>query len=190
MFKILIFSSFFSFSDSLPQNTVLFESLRSYHNSVISANVAEYSIVEKKKWLNWIPQIGLGFNLLTDKIRPTVSYSFSQIHKNLNDKEALKQKIITIQRIGELNFKTDSLQLVSLLKKAEALQRSMVHIEAVLVIQNELFEQQRKRFDEGLILPTSWLALQVEHAKISEPYYLKLEEIDLLVLEIFRLARM
>lgn len=190
-------------ADSLPFQTPdsLFASLRRFHVQQLETDLIEWQILEKKptrfqEALKWMPQIGTSYNLLTDKIRPTIGYNFNQVYSNIKEKQRLNTeeqlrnaKIQKILRGADLAFKTDSLELLSLIKKQKALERSLAAIQASLLIQDDIFEKQKERFKSGLILPIEFEKIQLEKAKAGEPYWLKLEEIDLLVIEILKKAK-
>lgn len=202
MFKLLIISSFFSITDTLPiRDSLLFASLRKFHTEQLETNLSEFEIKapHSKKFeevLKWMPQVGLGYNLLTDRVRPTISYNFNQIYSNLKEKKKLEideglrlAKIQKILRGSQIAFKADSFTLVSLLSRMQIIHRQLAKIEANQTIQDELFTEQEKRYKDGLILPVNWIQIRLERSKQNEPYYAKLEQLDLLIIEIFRVAK-
>lgn len=200
--KFLLIFSLVSKDSLPPPKDSLFASLKKFHIEKMQADLSEFDIkkVETKKWeeaLKWMPQVGTSYNLLTDKVRPTVGYNFNQIYSNIKEKkkaqtdEALRlAKIEKILRGADLDFKRDSFALVALLKQLKTYEREMINIEAQMTIDYELFDEQKKRYDDGLIKPIDWLKIQKEKAAMSEPYYLKLEQIDLLIIRIFELAKL
>lgn len=188
-------------SDSLPYRDSLFSSLKRFHTEQLNADLSEFDIkaTSPKKFeevLKWVPSIGTSYNLLTDKLRPTVSYNFNQVYSNIKEKQKAKTdeslrnaKIQKILRGSVLAFKRDSFDLVEKLAVIETIKRSIKHLESVQTIEDEEFKLQEERNAKGEILPVNWVNIRLQHARSSEALWREIERLDLLVLEIFRLAR-
>lgn len=203
--KTIVLSLCLNGSDSLPYKDSLFASLRRFHNEAIQMEMTELEVKEKGKVWKWLPSVGMGTTytarVKTDaqtgqayiqnvpRFGVTLGYNLETVHKNINEKTLNEAKKLKIIRGDRLSFKRDSFTLVGLLHKLEAYKRSLVTIEQSDTIEQELFTEQKKRYSEGLILPIDWLQIQNQHIKAGEAYFKKLEEMDLLIIEIFLLAK-
>lgn len=176
-------------SDTLPYRDSLFTSLRRFHSEQLQTDLSEFQVQEKNTWMKYVPTVGLGFNVFSDKIRPTVSYSLSQVFQSKNEKDMRQAKIQKILRGSALAFKKDSFDLVEKLAILETVKRSVAHLETVQAIEDEEFKLQEERNAKGEILPVNWISIRLQHAKSSEAYWKELERLDLLILEIFKLAK-
>lgn len=176
-------------ADSLPYRDSLFASLRRFHTEQLQTDLSEFQVQEKNTWMKYAPSVGLGFNPFSDKIRPTVSYSLSQVIQSKNEKDMRQAKIQKILRGSALAFKKDSFDLVEKLAVLETVKRSVAHLETVQTIEEEEFKLQEERNAKGEILPVNWISIRLQHAKSSDTYWSELERLDLLILEIFKLAR-
>jgi hypothetical protein len=211
MLKILLFSFYLCNTDSIPQMSrdSLFASLRNFHAEQLQADLSEFDIREPhlkkwEEWLKWVPQIGVNYTLIqkqngqfVGQPRPTIGYNFSQVYSNLKEKKkvetdellrlAKSQKIL---RGSVLAFKADSISLEQKLKVLEIVKKSISHLEAFSLIESEEFELQEKRYRNNSITPVEWGAIRLAHAKSGESLWREIEKLDLLILEIFKLARL
>lgn len=199
--KYLLFAASLNSSDSLPYRDSLFASLRRFHTEQLQTDLSEFEIKapSTKKFeevMKWLPNVGTSYNLLTDKLRPTVGYNFNQVYSNVKNKqkaqtdEALRNaKIQKILRGSILAFKSDSFALVEKLNALESVKRTLSHLESVQMIEDEEFRLQEERNSKGEILPVNWVNIRLQHAKSGEAYWNTLEKLDLLILEIFKIAR-
>jgi hypothetical protein len=211
LLKIIILSTYICASDSMPpaNKDSLFSSLRKFHNEQLAADLSEFGIRAPRnsrfqEALKWVPSFGIGYTIVPNskgeyvgKLRPTVSYSFSQIYSNLKERQKMETDLALrvaksqkILRESELNFKSDSILLVQKLKTLDIVQKSISHLEAFSLIESEEFELQEKRYKNNTITPVEWGAIRLAHAKSGESLWREVEKLDLLILEIFKLARL
>ena len=190
MFKFLILCNFFLTHDTLPSQGDLFNSLQQFHEKQIEMELLPLEVKERKAWMKWLPNFGVSYNAITNAPRPTLNFSFAQVYANLQDQSVRIVKKRQVIQSGYLAFKRDSFELVKLLKTADAYNKQLVNLQNVIDIENELFREQEVRKEDGLILPVNWTMIRSEHAKILQPYWDKMEQLDLLILRIFELARM
>lgn len=184
--KILFFAAILrgAFSpDSLPPQNELFAALRQFHAETDSTNVEGLKIAKRYEWLHWVPSFGVTLG------KPTIGFSFAQVANNIETKAQRKAQKAQILRGGVLAFRQDSFTLVSQLEKWQMLNRSLPYLESIERIENEQFEVQKAQNTEGSILPIDWLRIKAEHLKSGEPYRKRLEEIELLEIEIRKTAR-
>jgi hypothetical protein len=145
LFLVQILRGPFLQPDSLPERGRLFASLRAFHAEAASAKVAEFSALEKYRFMKWLPTFGLGYNLSGTPV-PTVGFSLSQIYTNLNDKEKNSKKIESILRTELMSQKEDSISLEIALKKVEILRGPLKWIDAKAQIDDELFEATKEKY--------------------------------------------
>ena len=88
-----------------------------------------------------------------------------------------------------LAFAVDSFTLVSLLERHAMLKRSLVYLEAVERVENEAFEYQKEKNAKGDILPLDWINIRAAHLKGGEPYRARLEEIELIEIDVRKTAK-
>jgi hypothetical protein len=187
--------------DSLPPNSDLFRTLRTFHAETAAANLEALNVPKyveatkaKYNWLHWMPSVGVTLG------KPTISFSLGQVAANIENKalrkaaaaelefsrEAERRKIL---RGGDIAFKSDSFTLVSLLEKHEMLRKWLYYLESIERIENKQFEIQKAKNTEGSILPIDFLQIEAAHLKSGEPYRARLEEIELLEIEVRKTAK-
>ena len=170
-------------SDSLPPKPELFATLRTFHAETDSANVEGLKISKKYEWMHWMPSVGVTLG------KPTIGFSLGTVAANIETKAQRKAQKAQILRGGILAFKADSFSLVSLIEKHQMLLRSLIYLESIERIENEQFELQTRKFNEGEVLPLDWLQIKSAHLRGGEPYRQRLEEIELLEIEIRKTAK-
>lgn len=175
-------------TDSLPEQSELFDALRRFHDATIEASCIEYRASERKRWMKWFPSLGLSYNL-QGQPRPTIGYGLGQIYTNINDKAVKAAKIESIKRLGALAYTQDSINLEILLKKVAILRGGLEYAEATAKVDDQLWELTKQKYQANEIEPAVYLAAlkeQTERAAIDKK---KKEEIDILELEVLKLAR-
>jgi hypothetical protein len=145
IFLVQILRGPFLQPDSLPERGRLFAALRAFHAEAASAKVAEFSALEKYRFMKWLPTFGLGYNLAGTPV-PTVGFSLSQIYSNLNDKEKNSKKIESILRAESLSQKEDSISLEIALKKVEILRGPLKWLDAAQSIDDEIFVAIKEKY--------------------------------------------
>lgn len=173
--------------DTLPNKSLLMASLRTFHLQKVNAAIQEFSAAEKYRWMKWMPTFGL--RATQADVRPTVGFTFSQVYTNLNLREQTKQKMQSLMLNAAISFKSDSLELESMLKKVDKLNAALLREETVLKMDLEVFDIIKKQYENKEISPTEYLN-QKRHftereAKISE----KRREIDLLEIDTLKAAK-
>ena len=133
--------------------------------------------------MQWVPSFGVTLG------KPTIGFSFAQVANNIETKAQRKAEKSKILRGGVLAFKADSFSLVSLIEKHQMLLRSLHYLESIERIENESFEVQKTKYANGDILPLDWLNIKAEHLRGGEPYRKRIEEIELLEIEIRKTAK-
>lgn len=169
--------------DSLPPKAELFATLRAFHAETEAANLEPLNVQNRFAKTALLPSVGITLG------KPTIGFSFAQIANFYETKALRKAEKAKILRGANLAFKTDSFTLVSQLEKWQMLNRSLPYLESVERIENEQFEVQKAQNTEGSILPLDWLRIKAEHLKSGEPYRKRIEEIELLEIEIRKTAK-
>jgi hypothetical protein len=191
---LAIFSMNF-FQDSLPPNEILFQSLRTFHASQRDARTAEYQIkdeAEKRTWRDFVPGVGVGYNL-QGQPRPTIAYNFSEkfeAEKRRKTEKLLRgAKINSILMQSEIEFKADSLTLVSLLKRLEILKSGLNLLETQERIEDRIFELNKEKWKKSQIRDVDWWQIEIDYLARGETLRTKRENIQLLELEAEKAAK-
>ena len=69
----MLLCAFFA-TDSLPNESQLISALESFYQLKVESELAELDIKQKKKWLKYLPTVGLTYTL-EGKPRPAISWS-------------------------------------------------------------------------------------------------------------------
>ncbi len=182
-------------TDSLPSNETLFASLRAYHEAQTNSRTAEFQIAEKNSWMKYLPSVGLGYALgtkngqLTQQLRPNLNFSISQIYNAANDKELRRAKIAAIKLYSEVEFKTDSLNLLIALKRVAIVRNAADELQAAQAIDDELFKLSQQAYDEKKVSTFQHLSEKRQYFERRERISVKAEQLQLLEIEALRAAK-
>ena len=182
-------------NDSLPSNETLFASLRAYHDAQTDSRTAEFKIQEKLDWMKYLPSVGLGYTLgtkngeLTQRLRPNLNFSFSQIFNSKRDKELRRAKIKSINQQNEVDFKTDSLNLMIALKRCEIVREAANEMRTAQAIDDDLFKLSQLSYDEKKISTYQYLSEKRQYFERRERIVVKVEQLQLLEIEALRAAK-
>ena len=181
--------------DSLPSPETLFASLRSYHAAQTDSRTAEFKIQEKLDWMKYLPSVGLGYTLgtrngeLNQRLRPNLNFSFSQIFNSKRDKELRHAKIESIERQNDVDFKTDSLNLLIALKRVEIVRTAATELQAAKAIDDELFKLSQDKYDKKEVSAFQYLNEKRQYFERKERIVVKTEQLLLLEIEALRAAK-
>lgn len=92
--KILLLFAFFASMDgrdSLPNETQLISALESFYQLQIESELAELEGFQKKKWLKYLPTVGLTYTL-DGKPRPAISWSSTLLYSSQKGKAQVLAK--------------------------------------------------------------------------------------------------
>ena len=182
-------------NDSLPSSETLFASLRAYHTAQSDSRTAEFRIQEKLDWMKYLPSVGIGYTLgtkngeLTQRLRPNLNFSFSQIFNSKRDKEIRRAKIESINQQNEVDFKTDSLNLLIALKRVEIVREAANEMRTAQAIDDELFKLSQLAYDEKKVSTFQYLSEKRQYFERRERIVVKMEQLLLLEIEALRAAK-
>ena len=138
LFLLLPFSAFAQDTILLPIDSMLFESLETYHQSLLTAQLSEFEITSKGNWMNYVPNVGIGYTP-QGKPRPTTSFSLTQIFTAQRNREAIEAKRRAIQQTASLFLESEKQELYALLRQIKILQSDVQFAESVFQIDEQLF---------------------------------------------------
>ena len=184
----IIFATLQMPSDSLPTNAELFASLRSFHAETSNARTAEYNAKEKNAYLKYLPSLGIQYNL-QGQPRPSIGYNFNSIYTHRNETERTKAKIKAVQLQAEIEFKNDSFAIVEKLKRLDILKKSLLWLEAQNRIDDKIFENDKAFYAANQMSENDYLTKTRQYLERRERYEKVIQDIELLEIEILRLAK-
>ena len=173
-----------SISDTLPPSSDLFHALRAFHAENADANAAALNIVEAKAWTQLLPTVGITLGL------PKIDFSVGQYFNFKQQQRLRKAEKSKILRGSLIAFKSDSFAIVALLERHEALRNALPILLSAERTANARFEIEKKLNAKGLLpAPFGWLDAQAANLRSGEAVRLKLEEIELLEIEVRKTAK-
>jgi hypothetical protein len=182
--------------DTLPEMSVLFQSLEHYYSQKLKAALAEYEITEKKRWLKYLPSVGLGYNLttnqegqLTSKLRPTLSYSTNIIYQGFQNKAARQAKILSITQTNRLELEAEKRALNGLMKKYDFELQDLDFMKKMGELDNELFKIATAQFEAAELAPSAYLPKKQAFLKKQYALFKKAQVIEELRNEILIRAK-
>ena len=104
--KLLLLCAFFA-TDSLPNESQLISALESFYQLQIESELAEFQTTTKKKWLKYLPTVGLTYTL-DGKPRPTVSWSSTLLYSSQKDKTQILAKKQSIYKKNQLALEKEN----------------------------------------------------------------------------------
>ena len=150
--KTLLLISLF-FLDSLPPESQLYAALDSFYQQQTIADLTEYQSTTKKRWLKYLPSVGVTYNLEGDP-RPTISWSSNLIYTSFKNKESKAAKQRSILQKKELQHQTDQLKLTALLQKHYALKQDIAFQKKLYTYDSQFYEVQQDQAQHLEISPT------------------------------------
>jgi len=177
--KTLFLISLF-FLDTLPPEPQLYAALDSFHQQQTIAAVSEYQSTTKKRWLKYLPSVGLSYNL-KGQPRPTVSWSSNLIYTNFKNKEAKEAKQRSIIHKNELQLQKDRLKLTAFLQKHHFLKEDIVFQKKLFTYDTQLYEVKKDQAQHLELSPVE--LLKATQAYEKKAYDIFQKERDLQELE-------
>ena len=145
--------------------------------------------------MKYLPSVGLGYTLgtrngeLNQRLRPNLNFSFSQIFNSKRDKELRHAKIESIERQNDVDFKTDSLNLLIALKRVEIVRNATDEMNAAKAIDDELFKLSQDKYDKKEVSAFQYLNEKRQYFERKERIVVKTEQLLLLEIEALRAAK-
>lgn len=185
----VVFSCAATTNDSIPElpgDTVLYNSLAKYHQSLLDAQLAEFEIQSKGNWMNFLPSVGIGYTP-NGEPRPNMSFSLSQVLTAQRKRETIEAKRRAIIGTAALLQESDSRKLKNLMRQFEMIESEVQFAKTIHEIDIEFFkyyETQQANHDltapEFLLKKRDMLIKEQNIRKIE----LKLDDKRLEILEI------
>jgi hypothetical protein len=172
----------------LPETSELFATLRQHHDTRTEALTAEYRTADGVKWMRWVPNVGIMYNL-QGQPRPAINFSIDRIYQNIKDKDLRKAKTEAVKLNANISFKDDSLNLVYILKRIDILKNGLIVLEAQQRIDDKLFEIVKAKFNANEITPTVFLTEERQYLERGATLDRRREEIGLLEIEALKVAK-
>ena len=180
----------------LPPEYLLFAALDTFYHHQRTAQLAEYQITEKNKWLKYIPAIGVGYTIgidnegnLKNQLRPSVSFSTNTIYQVFQDKELRKAKIKNIEQINFLELQSEKAKLSQLLQTYQLLVQDYQFLKELHEIDAQLFEIATVQFTNAELAPSVYLPKKRAFLQEGYEIFKKEQELEEMRMEILRVAR-
>lgn len=177
--KILLLFAFFA-TDSLPQESPLFAALESFYLLKIESELAELNTKQKKKWLKYLPTVGLTYTL-DGKPRPAVSWSSTLLYSSQKDKAQVLAKKQSIYKKNQLALDKEKLRLKNLLRQHHFLEQDISFLKDLFIYDQQLFDIKKDQANKIEIPPSE--LLKATQALKKKEYDIFQKQRELLELE-------
>lgn len=172
---------------ALPPDSILFQSLATYHQSLVSAQLAEFEISAKGNWMNYIPSLGIGY-APTGEPRPTMSFSLSQILTAQRNRQTIEAKRRAITATATLLHQSEIRKLQALLRQFQNIQSDIEFAQSIHQIDVQLFQFYETQHQNHELTASQFL-LKKRDLLIKEQKIKKIEaNLEDKRLEIFEIA--
>lgn len=160
---------------NLPPTDSLFAALEKNHASITAAQLAEFDQTTTKKWMNYIPSVGIGYTP-SGAPRPTASFSLSQIITAKRQQQERERRRTAILAKAEIELQSLKSQLSSMLQEYELLKLELRIREQIHEIDKQLFELAKVQYENAEMSPMEFLpkekafllqGLELEQARIE-----------------------
>lgn len=181
--KILLLFAFFASMDgrdSLPSETQLISALESFYQLQVESELAELEDFQKKKWLKYLPTVGLTYTL-DGKPRPAISWSSTLLYSSQKDKAQVLAKKQSIYKKNQLTLEKDKLKLKGLLRKHHFLEKDISFLQDLFKYDQQLFEIKKDQANKIQLAPSDFL--KAEQALKKKAYDIFQKQRELLELE-------
>ena len=153
--KILLLCTFFAL-DTLPPESHLMAALDSFYQLQIESELAELEIKQKKKWLKYLPTVGLTYTL-DGKPRPAVSWSSTLLYSSQKEKTQILAKKQSIYKKNQLALEKEKLRLKSLLWKHQFLEQDISFLLDLFKYDQQLHDIKKDQANKIEIPPSELL---------------------------------
>ena len=153
--KILLLCTFFAL-DTLPPESHLMAALDSFYQLQIESELAELEIKQKKKWLKYLPTVGLTYTL-DGKPRPAVSWSSTLLYSSQKEKTQILAKKQSIYKKNQLALEKEKLRLKSLLWKHQFLEQDLSFLLDLFKYDQQLHDIKKDQANKIEIPPSELL---------------------------------
>jgi hypothetical protein len=141
---------------NLPPTDSLFSALEKHHATITAAQLAEFDQTTTKKWMNYIPSVGIGYTP-SGAPRPTASFSLSQIITAKRQQQERERRRIAILAKAEIELQNLKSQLSSMLQEYELQKLEVRTREQIHKIDRQLFELAKVQYENAEMSPMEFL---------------------------------
>ncbi|MCR9289144.1 MAG: hypothetical protein NXI23_17350 [Bacteroidetes bacterium] len=141
---------------NLPPTDSLFAALEKHHASVTAAQLAEFDETTTKKWMNYIPSVGIGYTPSGDP-RPTASFSLAQIITAKRNQQERERRRAVILAKAEIELQQLKSKLSSMLQEYELLKLELRTREQIHEIDKQLFQLAKAQYENAEMSPVEFL---------------------------------
>lgn len=173
--KILLLYFILIPQDSLPTQPYLISTLESFYQLKTESELAELNIIQKMKWLKYLPTVGVTYTL-DGKPRPAVSWSSTLLYASQKDEAQVVAKKQSICKKNQLLLAKEKLRLNNLLRQYHFLQQDIDILQELFSYDLDLFEIKKDQAQKIEIPPSELLqATQVLKKKEYDVFQKKRE---------------
>ena len=185
--KLLLLFAFFA-TDSLPHESQLFATLESFYQLKIESELAGLNTKQKKKWLKYLPTVGLTYTL-DGKPRPAISWSSTLLYSNQKDKAQVLAKKQSIYKKHQLTLEKEKLRLKNLLRQHHFLKQDISFLQDLFKYNQQLFEIKKDQAHKIEIPPSEYLKAEQVLKKKEYDIFQKQRELLELEIQILQVAK-
>jgi hypothetical protein len=162
LFTLFVLLSQFVYSQNqptdwnLPPTDSLFAALEKHHASITAAQLAEFDETNTKKWMNYIPSVGIGYTP-SGAPRPTASFSLSQIITAKRQQQERERRRTAILGKAEIELQQLKSQLTSMLQEYDFLKLELRTREQIHEIDRQIFQLAKVQYENAEMSPVEFL---------------------------------
>jgi hypothetical protein len=162
---------------NLPPTDSLFAALEKHHATITAAQLAEFDETTTKKWMNYVPSVGIGYTP-SGEPRPTASFSLSQIITAKRNQQERERRRTAILAKAEIELQQLKSQLSSMLQEYELLRLELRTREQIYEIDRQLYELAKVQYENAEMSPVDFLPK--EKAFLLQGLELEMKKVELL----------
>lgn len=185
--KILLLCAFFA-TDSLPTESQLFAALESFYQLKTESEVTEFEVTQKKKWLKYLPTVGVSYTL-DGKPRPAISWSSTLLYSSQKDKAQVLAKKQSIYKKNQLALEKEKLRLKNLLRQHHFLEQDISFLQDLFKYDQQLYEIKKDQANKIEIPPSELLKTTQALKKKEYDIFQRHRELLELETQIFQTAK-
>ncbi|MEZ4961949.1 MAG: hypothetical protein R2830_19130 [Saprospiraceae bacterium] len=146
-------------TDTLPPASELHQSLAIHHQRLTMAALAEFDGAGPKQWMNYVPSVGIGYNL-QGQPRPTMSFSLTQVFNAQRQRSDRQAKRRSIEASAALELERLHSQLDAMLQRYELMNLELATLRKVHDIEASLYELAVIDYEAAKLAPSGFLPKQ------------------------------
>ena len=132
-------------SDTFPTLSKILAAIDTFHARQCAAQLQEFQDSRRGRWMQWMPQVGANYVPALypgqgDRLRPTISYSLSNVEQNLRRTEERKAKRKSIQDQCALDAQREKEKVWEMYQRRLLLIGQLHHQQEVFKIDEQLYE--------------------------------------------------